>query len=389
MIWALWLSLTLATGAALAERMTSGSRSKQIFLPGKTTHGHYQIELQCGACHKETFTTIEDFQVACVECHGEELERIEDSHPQAKFTDPRNATRVEKLDARFCVTCHSEHQPSRTGTMGLSLPGDYCYHCHDDVAQERSTHEGLAFDSCGSPGCHNFHDNKALYEDYLIRHGRESMLLAEPLRPPDTKKACPAPVRQKTRAGTDLEACKSCHAQETDSLLAGRHGMRLAQGLSPMTPSRARLPMKSAALHSELSCSTCHETEEGSSPMVSEVEVCERCHADEHTTSYRNSKHFEFLELELAGKMARGSGVTCATCHMPRLKNEEGVLWVNHNQNDNLRPNEKMIRSACGTCHGLPFAIDSLADPQLVANNFTGQPSKHIKSVDFALSREQ
>lgn len=388
MVWAIWTALTLVTGAALAERMTSSSRSKEIFLPGVTTHGHYQIELQCGACHKADFTTADDFQEACVECHGEELERVADSHPQSKFSDPRNAARVEKLDARFCITCHAEHQPGRTGTMGLSLPADYCYHCHSDIAEERSTHEGLAFDSCGNAGCHNFHDNKALYEDFLVRHGREAPLLDQPLRSLDAEKSCSAPERRNLGEGANLEICRSCHTAETGSFLAGRHGMRLAQGLSPMTPGQARLPMKKAALQRKLTCSACHEVEEGSSPVVSEVEVCEGCHADEHTRGYRHSKHFELLELELAGKVAKGSGVTCATCHMPRLENEEGVLWVNHNQNDNLRPNEKMIRSACGTCHGLPFAIDSLADARLVAKNFTGQPSKHVESVDFALSRE-
>lgn len=388
MVWALWLGLTLASGAALAERMTNASRSKEIFLPGKTTHGHYQIELECGACHKSNFTAVEDFQGACVECHGAELDRVEDSHPEAKFADPRNASRVAKLDARYCVTCHGEHQPARTGTMGLSLPGDYCYHCHEDVAKERPTHEGLAFDSCASTGCHNFHDNKALYEDYLVRHGREAMLLGEPLRTLDAQSACPSPERQKLSQGALLGTCESCHAAESQSFLSGRHGMRVAQGLSPMTPAKARLPMKKEAAHEALDCSTCHQAEEGTSPIVSEVEVCERCHSDEHTRSYRRSKHFEFLEFELSGRMAKGSGVTCATCHMPRMKNEDGDLWVNHNQNDNLRPNEKMIRTACGSCHGLPFAIDSLADPELIKRNFTGQPAKHVESVDFALSRE-
>jgi hypothetical protein len=80
--------------------------------------------------------------------------------------------------------------------------------------------------------------------------------------------------------------------------------------------------------------------------------------------------------------------VTCATCHLPRGPDDDGNLWVNHNQNDNLRPNEKMIRTACGTCHGLPFAIDALADPKLISRNFSGQPLLHVKSVDFALARE-
>ena len=103
--------------------------------------------------------------------------------PKGLDWDPRNAERVAILDGRYCVTCHAEHRPERTGTMGLSLPGDYCYHCHEDVASERPTHVGLAFDSCASSGCHNFHDNRALYEDFLVQHGSQPWLLSAPFVP--------------------------------------------------------------------------------------------------------------------------------------------------------------------------------------------------------------
>ena len=62
-------------------------------------------------------------------------------------------------------------------------------------------------------------------------------------------------------------------------------------------------------------------------------------------------------------------------------------MITNHNQNDTLRPNEKMIRATCMSCHGLGFAIDALADPELVTNNFSGQPNRHIESIDWALNR--
>jgi len=108
---------------------------RTVFLPGETTDGHYQIELACDACHGEAFADTEAMQAACVECHGAELKRVDDSHPQRKFTDPRNADRVASLDARWCVTCHQEHRPELTSTMGLSLPGDYCYRCHEKVGE--------------------------------------------------------------------------------------------------------------------------------------------------------------------------------------------------------------------------------------------------------------
>lgn len=58
---------------------------------------------------------------------------------------------------------------------------------------------------------------------------------------------------------------------------------------------------------------------------------------------------------------------------------------VEHNQNDTLRPNEKMIRPVCLHCHGMEFAIDALADPALVRNNFAGKPARHVESIDMAL----
>jgi hypothetical protein len=57
---------------------------------------------------------------------------------------------------------------------------------------------------------------------------------------------------------------------------------------------------------------------------------------------------------------------------------------VMHNQNATLVPNEKMIRPACMHCHGLGFAIDSLADEALIRNNFNGKPARHIESIDMA-----
>ena len=39
---------------------------------------------------------------------------------------------------------------------------------------------------------------------------------------------------------------------------------------------------------------------------------------------------------------------------------------VQHNQNETLRPNEKMIRTVCLNCHGTSFSIDSLADDELI-----------------------
>ncbi len=68
--------------------------------------------------------------------------------------------------------------------------------------------------------------------------------------------------------------------------------------------------------------------------------------------------------------------------------NKKGDVFVVHNQNLTLRPNEKMIRPVCMNCHGVGFAIDALADEVLIKNNFNGRPSQHIESIDWVKARQ-
>ena len=90
-------------------------------------------------------------------CHEDEMKEIQDSHPETKFNDPRNYEMVSKLDARKCVTCHSEHNPHVTDSYGVTLPGDYCKNCHLEIGSERESHKGLGFNTCNNAGCHNYH----------------------------------------------------------------------------------------------------------------------------------------------------------------------------------------------------------------------------------------
>jgi hypothetical protein len=416
----LMLSLTAAvlTRAFLAD-------DKRVFLPGRTSDGHYQIELACDACHRSAFSDREDLQSACLECHGEELRRADDSHPRSKFTDPRNAERVAVLDARFCITCHKEHLPEATLPMGLTLARDYCFRCHRTVAEERPSHRGLPFDTCADSGCHNFHDNRALYEDFLVKHDGEPDVLADgrvPLRragvAPDRERREPAdapdsvPERARwvdewagtshARAGVNcsdchattsgewsdavaLAVCRACHEPEATGFLAGRHGMRLARGLDAMQPASARLAMRAEARDRRLGCQSCHPAHAYDTRRAA-FEACLDCHDDEHSRAYGASPHAALWTAETRGAAPPGSGVSCATCHLPRLAGEDGVA-VEHNQNSVLRPNEKMIREVCLACHGLGFTLDALADRDLVRGNFRGRPRANVASIRMATAR--
>lgn len=455
-LWTAWglgsaaLAALLAAGITLEDASGSAWRTaaRGFLLPGGTSHGHYQIELQCNACHTERFADRDAMQDQCMKCHGPELKEARDSHPKSKFTDPRNAERAALLDAAYCVTCHVEHRPKITHTAGVTLPLDYCVICHKDVGKDRPTHQGMGFETCASSGCHNFHDNRALYEDFLVKHADKPDLLAKAVLPErDFRKVledlasypfdrqplrelgagdadhggqlrgdagieadwlataharsgvncsgCHAPPgKDGTAAWTekpDHAVCAGCHAAEAKGFLAGRHGMRLAQKLPPMTPAAARLPMKGDAHGEALGCTSCHAAHRFDTRRAA-AESCTACHDDRHTRAYEGSPHHALWVKEQAGELPPGSGVTCATCHLPRVEHRQDDVrrvLVQHNQNDTLRPSEKMIRPVCMNCHGLAFSIDALADDRLVAENFRGKPARRVESIDMALDAER
>ncbi|MBX2857145.1 MAG: cytochrome c3 family protein [Cellvibrionaceae bacterium] len=413
------------------------AEDKSALLIGKASHGHYQIELACGACHTQAFGGAEAMQNACENCHSAELEASHDSHRKKKFTDPRNADRIEILDARYCVSCHTEHQVEQTRSMGLTLPTDYCYHCHKTIGEERESHAGLTYDSCASAGCHNYHDNRALYEEFLLNNADQAWLHepakldppnAASLSRPATQQSitqaeadaaqekinpkimqhwlssshalagincsgCHAPTKNTWLEKPGLAVCESCHEQEADGFKAGKHGMRLSNKmeshLGAINVEESPLEFKPEAAHRQQGCNACHSAHEFNTQFAAS-EACLACHNDEHSLAYLNSPHGELWQRELAGEIDAGQGVSCASCHMPRLtekKRGKKITRVQHNQNDNLRPNEKMIRSVCMSCHGLEFAINALASQELIKNNFSGKPERHIESIDWAKKR--
>jgi len=433
-----WLAAVVVmagVGAWLGVRMFGEDR--QLFLPGKTSDGHYQIEMKCDACHT-VFGGVT--QEACNKCHAEGLAASDDSHPRKKFEDPRNADRLEALDAMHCVTCHVEHRPERTRAMGVTLPDDYCFHCHEDVGKDRPSHKDFKFNTCASAGCHNFHDNRALYEDFLVKHLGEPALLPSPRLPArDLRRWIEAaggtPARPLARADADgpgtLEgkqldawagsshaaggvnctdchapkqrsgaraawsdhpgpaACATCHEREYKGYTGGRHGMRLAVDLPPMRVEMARLPMRADAHDREQNCASCHGAHAFDTRRAA-ADSCLECHDDSHSRAWQDSPHARLWRAEVDGQGEPGSGVSCATCHLPREDARAGDVRgvrVQHNQNANLRPNEKMIRGVCMRCHGLGYSIDALADPDLVRRNFSGQPARHVESLDLAAAR--
>lgn len=439
----------------LIGKQLFGEGDKQVFMPGAVSDGHHQIGLACDSCHSSPLGGGEVLQQSCIDCHGEDRKKPHDSHPIAKFEDPRNAGRLLDINALECTTCHVEHKPEITAKNGVTQPRDFCVHCHADIGEERVSHAGMGFETCASAGCHNYHNNRALYTDFLLKHIDEPAILDSVVLPArefasvlDQLADYPHdqyPVQVLSIADADVPAsvsyaadilddwaasghaqsgancsachllpageasddlshpvgngqvwqnqqqdqsCAGCHSTEGERFQDGKHGMRLAVGLTAMTPSMARLPMKESAAHQELGCHSCHQAHSYDTRTAA-VDACLGCHADEHSLAYLDSPHYRLWQAEIDDPdQLAGTGVSCASCHMPRVEYDVSD-WVSrtivdHNQSANLSPNSKMLRGSCMHCHGLEFAINAVSDPALISNNFSSSPSVVIDSMRLA-----
>ncbi len=451
-LWVTWLLSSTLLASWLGYAMFAEHSDRTVFMPGPLSPGHHQLQEACAVCHTDPLGGPEVLQHACVDCHGDERRKPFDSHPVTKFQDPRNADRLENIDALHCVTCHTEHRPEITAKNGVTQPADLCFHCHRDIAKDRPSHSDFPFDGCKTSGCHNFHDNRALYTKFLIKHLDEPETLDTAIVPDteyvdllDQLEGYPLdryPVKPLGRGAADapseiarrvddkvrddwattaharsgvnctacheappetdgavrwidtpgMDACAVCHRLESARFQKGKHGMRLAAGLPPMRVADALLPMREDVAHATLTCNSCHPAHRYDVGQAA-VEACLNCHNDTHTLAYRNSPHYALWQQETRGELPAGSGVSCATCHMPRVEFDVNDwlsrVMVDHNQSASLSPNSKMIRTTCLHCHGLAFSIDALADRRLIENNFNGKPSVHVSTMDLAAAEEE
>ena len=433
--WHYGLIVTLILGGLFSYNLFHGD--KRLFISGPPIHGHHQIEMACSSCHGAGFSKSDVMQNACEICHLDTLNRFSDTHPKSKFTDPRNTELLTHLDATQCVSCHREHKPEITRTYGVTLAKDFCAHCHQEISKERESHKDFGFDTCTNSGCHNYHDNTALYENFLRKHVKDQnikdsfklpeltgliewsrknkktpALLAQDADAPANKRE-PEIVKQwslshhaianvncrqchikedvwiEDTLSLTTESCADCHTKQQESFVNGKHGMRLTNKLqdklSPMSPGLAVLPMHSKAENTLNTCVSCHDPHKPNLEHAA-VDACLNCHNDEHSNNFYNSKHGKLWLQAKASTLAIEQAVSCATCHMPRIKKGKKV-HIEHNQSANLQPNSKMIRSVCANCHGVEFSLEALASEAQIKSNFSSSLKGHHISMDLVRDR--
>ena len=121
------------------------------------------------------------------------------------------------------------------------------------------------------------------------------------------------------------KVCEQCHDRQVKGFLAGRHGMRLAEGLTPMKPASAKIPMHKRSLKKELTCTSCHNDHKFDVRHAA-VDACLSCHNDDHSLAYKESEHYQLWLKASSGLALETTGVSCATCHLPREKHKQEEL---------------------------------------------------------------
>jgi predicted CXXCH cytochrome family protein len=399
------MALGVALVGWLGGKFLAGRRA--WLLPGVTSDGHHVIETACGACHSGFARPSND---TCTRCHRAEL--ADDTHPTATFDDPRWAAELARLDARRCISCHTEHRRSE---RGVTASPELCFGCHDDVVSKRANHRGFAPGSCLDGGCHNYHDNRTLSAAFMSKRLGHPATFARVQRldwhrAATQPSAAPAPtaaggarggsestalIRERWRgsaharqnvdcarchgeaeqfvARPDERACAPCHSFEVASFRRGKHGARGTVGLPALRGAEARQPMRRDAEHAGLGCGTCHDAH-GLDTRYAAVRACLSCHADQHSRAYLDSPH-------------AAVSVTCATCHLPRLEVSERAggtrVAVHHDNNFTLQPRDRMARQVCLQCHSLELAFASLFDEQVVRSNFLRAPQRPHPAIEM------
>lgn len=184
------------------------------------------------------------------------------------------------------------------------------------------------------------------------------------------------------------ESCRSCHEKTVETFLLGKHGVRLGEGLSPLQPKMAHLPMKEEGMNQVMNCNTCHDVH-AVNTVTAAVEACLTCHDDPHSRNYFQSRHGEMWLAQTELARPNQESVTCATCHLPRQTTEAKKVFVNHNNTYTLLPRDRAVKEVCMNCHGMEYSYNSIFDDALVKENFARSPTLNLQTLEMVRELEK
>ncbi|MEM1278511.1 MAG: hypothetical protein AAGG53_00525 [Cyanobacteria bacterium P01_H01_bin.152] len=188
-----------------------------------------------------------------------------------------------------------------------------------------------------------------------------------------------------------VESCQTCHQQDVDTFFLGKHGIRLLEGNTPLTPAMARLPMQPDAMSLQMTCNSCHDVHSVNTVQAA-VDSCLTCHSDTHSLNYENSTHAALFTADRSLPRPSASSVSCATCHLPRHEVGSGdsvFTQVNHNNTYTLLPRDRMVKDVCMNCHGMEYSYNSIFDDDLVEANFDAPPTLALETFDLVRAFEE
>ena len=182
-------------------------------------------------------------------------------------------------------------------------------------------------------------------------------------------------------------SCQSCHENAVNTFLLGKHGIRTLEGLSPLTPAMAHLPMKDLAMDKQMNCNTCHNVHSVNT-YAAATDSCLTCHNDTHSLNYPKSKHAQIFADSGILPRPNEESVTCATCHLPRQEINKTIV-VNHNNTYTLLPRDRMVKEVCMQCHSVEYAYNSIFDDELVEANFARPPTLKLETFELVRTLEK
>ncbi|MGA0197890.1 MAG: cytochrome c3 family protein [Prochlorotrichaceae cyanobacterium] len=198
---------------------------------------------------------------------------------------------------------------------------------------------------------------------------------------------CHQDQESKTIVATpSYESCQSCHEQAVDTFLLGKHGIRLLENKSPLTPAMANIPMQPSAHDRIMNCNTCHDVHSVNT-VTAAVDACLSCHNDTHSLNYNQSPHGKlFVEVKATLPRPDAQSITCATCHLPRHvvgNGSNAKTGVNHNNTFTLLPRDRMVKEVCLNCHGMEYSFNNIFDDEVVESNFAYGSEQDLQTLQM------